>query len=245
MRRFHRWLGLGSTGIILLAVTTGLLWAYAPYLYWEGGYLERKHPVTLASYDGILGHQDAIRIVRERVEPRASIAMVTLRSEGGIAVYEVICTHEGKEFTTLLDAHTEAVLSPLTPEFAEQIAREYVKGKPPLESVILLDQFTHRSGNSYNSVYRVRFHTQRNQEVFISANSGKILEEQDDVRRFHFWVMRLHQLNFFGFKKTLTIIPGAALLLLLGSGVMLSRRKRSKARPHKKSASNLSASLHV
>jgi FtsZ-interacting cell division protein ZipA len=40
--------------------------------------------------------------------------------------------------------------------------------------------------------------------------------------------MRLHMLNFFGFKKTLTIIPGTTLLLLIGSGLWLSRRRKAR-----------------
>ncbi|HWL54723.1 MAG TPA: PepSY-associated TM helix domain-containing protein [Chthoniobacteraceae bacterium] len=233
MRRFHRWLGLGSTLVILLAVTTGLLWAYAPYLYWQGGYMERKHPVAPASYDGLPTFQDALRIVRERVGQGAVITTVTLRTDAGIALYEVTGTREGKGFMILLEARTGAVLSPLTPEFAERIARQYVEGEPSVESAALLEPFVHRSGKSHPSVYRVRFRAPKTPEIFIAADSGRILEEQDDVRRFHFWVMRLHQLNFFGFRKTLTIIPGTALLLLLGSGLVISRRKRSKARREK------------
>ncbi|MHA3775196.1 PepSY domain-containing protein [Verrucomicrobiota bacterium sgz303538] len=229
MRRFHRWLGLGSTAIVLATVVTGLLWAYAPYLYWAGGYMEKKHPTAIASFDQIaLTHQYSIRIAREQLGKDAVVSSVTLRSELGTALYEVTGQREGKEVTVLIDAASGKVLSPLTPEFATQIARQYVAGEPPVQCVKLLDQFEHRSGKTYKSVYQVRFQLPKNPEILLSAASGKILEDQDDVRRFHFGVMRLHQLNFFGFKKTLTIIPGTAMLLLIVSGVMLSRRRKSR-----------------
>jgi hypothetical protein len=72
----------------------------------------------------------------------------------------------------------------------------------------------------------VRFRQEKNPEIFVDSNSGKIIEEQDDIRRFHFWIIKLHQFNFLGFKKTLTIIPGTALLLLIISGVFMGIRSK-------------------
>lgn len=226
MRRFHRWLGVGSTVIILLAVLTGLLWAYAPHLYWEDGYLERKHPPVFADYGAVtLTHQDAIRLARQQLGPEAIVSTITLRSELGAPLFEV----SGKNFTVLIDAHTGAVLSPLTPPMATRIAAQYVRGAPPVASTTLLEQFLHRSGKTHQSVYRVRFSAPKNPEIFVCALTGGIIEEQDEVRRFHFWIMRLHQLNFFGFRKTLTIVPGAAVLLLIISGLVLSRRAKDRS----------------
>ena len=82
MRRFHRWLGLGSVVVVLLATITGLLWAYAPYLYWEDGYMERKHSAPPVAFEEIrLTHQDAIRIARESIGGEAVVSAVNLGSE--------------------------------------------------------------------------------------------------------------------------------------------------------------------
>jgi uncharacterized membrane protein YkoI len=230
MRRFHRWLGVGSAVFVLLAAVTGLLWAYAPYLYWESGYMERKHPVTSVTFDAVsLTHQDAIRLALKQLGEGATVIAVNLRSELDLAVYEVASKHNGKKAVVLIDARTGELLSPLTTDLATRIARQYVPGDPAVRSVTLLDKFTHRKGKVWDSVYQVRFQLPRSPEILLSADSGEIIEESDDVRRFHFWVMRLHQLNFFGFHKTLTIVPGAALLILTVSGIALSRRRKSRA----------------
>jgi uncharacterized membrane protein YkoI len=217
--------------IILLTVVTGLLWAYAPYLYWHEGYLEKKHAAPRVSLEAVrMTPQDAIRLARERLGENADVSSVALRAEAGMPVYEVVGKGtSGKETSILIEAHQALVWAPIPREYAVEIARQYVAGEPEVESVQLLDEFKHRSGKLHPSVYQVRFQNPRSTEIFLSAQSGKILEDQDEIRRFHFWVMRLHMLNFFGSKKTLTIIPGAALLVLLVSGIWISRRRR-KAR---------------
>ena len=226
MRRFHRWFGVGSAIVVVLAPVTGLLWAYAPYLYWESGYLERKHPAAIADYGSVtLTPQDAMRLVRAQLGGDAKISAVTLRSELGSPIYEVA----GENLAALVDARSGAVMSPLAPDVATRIAAQYVRGTPPLASTTLLEQFLHRSGKIHRAVYQVRFDAPGNPEIFISARNGAIIEEQDAARRFHFWIMRLHQLNFFGFKKTLTIIPGGAIVILVASGLVLSRRAKARA----------------
>ena len=76
-------------------------------------------------------------------------------------------------------------------------------------------------------VVLVAFAAPGNPEIYIDRNSATIVEESDDARAFHLWVMKLHQLQFLGTKKELTLIPGAALLFLLvtGSTIWLRRRR--------------------
>ena len=232
MRRLHYWIGLGSAAILLVTVVTGLLWAYAPFLYWEGGYMKRKTPVNqLGAADISLSPQEILEIAHAKFLPEAVITAVTLRNDFGVPLYEVTGRLQEKDDTILIDARSGAVLSPLTPELAEQAARQYISGAPPLRKAALLDEFHHRSGKVYEAVYRVSFDTEDDRAILLDAHSGKILEEETNWRRFHFQIMRLHQLNFFGFHKTLTIIPGTALLVLLGSGLWIGLRRKFRARP--------------
>jgi uncharacterized iron-regulated membrane protein len=202
MRPFHRWLGIGSSIVLLLAAVTGILWAYAPHLYWKPGYLEKKHSVPHPPFDSIATtHQEIARRVSQEFGASAAITSINLRSDAGMAFFEVAVLADGKESTVLFD------------EAGNKIS---------------LPQWQHRSYKIHENVWRVRFADEAESEVFLSAYSGKILEDQDKARRFHFWVMRLHQLNFFGFKKVLTIIPGSALILLVVSGLVISRKRRAR-----------------
>ncbi|NUN92811.1 MAG: PepSY domain-containing protein [Verrucomicrobiae bacterium] len=235
MRRFHVWLGIVSAGFLILSAATGILWAYAPHLYWKPGYLQRKHPAVLPSFDeDLLPLREALRVAREQWGSESRISKITLHGELGMMVYEILGKRRDGETSLLVDARTGKTLSPITPLLAEQIARAYAEGAPSLRSIVLLDRYVHRSGKVYPSVYKVCFDGKRDPEFFVDAHSGKLLEEQDRLRRFHWWVMRLHQLNFFGFRKTLTVLPGATLLLLVFSGLVLAAlaaRRASKANP--------------
>jgi uncharacterized iron-regulated membrane protein len=228
MRPFHRWLGIGSSIVLLLAAVTGILWAYAPHLYWKPGYLEKKHSVPHPPFDSIATtHQEIARRVSQEFGASAAITSINLRSDAGMAFFEVAVLADGKESTVLFDEAGNKI-SPIDAALAERIARQYVPGNPTLATIVLLPQWQHRSYKIHENVWRVRFADEAESEVFLSAYSGKILEDQDKARRFHFWVMRLHQLNFFGFKKVLTIIPGSALILLVVSGLVISRKRRAR-----------------
>ena len=66
--------------------------------------------------------------------------------------------------------------------------------------------------------------------------AGDILEDEGRWRQVHFAVMQLHQLNFFGFEKTLLNIPDIPLLLMGFSGLALWGFQRTRARRAKAAA---------
>ena len=45
-RRLHRAGGIAASLLLATTAVTGLLWAYAPHLYWKAGYLEKKRAVS-------------------------------------------------------------------------------------------------------------------------------------------------------------------------------------------------------
>src|SRR5690606_29969201 len=162
-----------------------------PFLYWEGGYMQRKTAVNPLPFEEIsLPPQEASDIARAHLLPQASIIAVTLRNDFGVPRYEITGAVQEQNEILLIDARYGSVLSPLSAELAERAARQYVSGAPPLQEVTLLDQFHHRSGKIYEAVYRVSFDTPDERAILLDAHSGKILEEENNWRRFHFQIMR-------------------------------------------------------
>jgi hypothetical protein len=230
MRRAHRIVGIIFGVFILNAAITGLFWAYGPKTYWKSGYMEAKRTV------------DPEPITRVRVTPvQAAVAArsklgsdpviaVQLRADGGRWIYEVQAGAEKKPRSVLVSTVEPKVISPISEEVAVETARRYIAGAPAVRSVVELAPYPHRNGKIYESAYKIAFDQPNNPEIIIDRNSGRILEDQDRSRRFHFLIMQLHQLNFFGFKKTLTAIPGLSLLAMIVTGIWVWAATRPRTR---------------
>lgn len=222
---WHRRVALLSAIFLAVTAITGILWAYAPHLYFKEGYLKKKSlKAAPALSSARLTPQEAIRLAAPELR-KGQAEMLTLRPEGGLLVYEITWREGRAAHSQLVDAILGEKLSPLTGQMAAVVAAEYVVGNPPVNDTAIVDNYRHRSGKIFASVYRVRFAAPGNPEIFIDRNSAAIVEESDDARAFHFWVMKLHQLQFFGTKKELTLIPGLALLVLVITGCLIWWRR--------------------
>lgn len=237
MRRFHRWLGMVFGVFLLSSAVTGLLWAYAPYLYWNPGYMEKK--AALASpplTDAVLSVRDALRRLQEKETGKIEAQSVLLQKDFGRLLYEIEYKISGTRRRSMIDARSGGLLSPLSKELAVEIARQYVADNPPLESADLVSNWISRNKSGGVNAFRVRFKDAGQTEIFLDPDTGTILEDQDRIRRFHFMVMQLHQLNFFGFRKVLTILSALPLLLMIITGAYLLtgfRLGRRSCRPRR------------
>jgi len=222
-RKIHQYVTIGAVLFLLASVITGLLWAYAPYLYWADGYKQRKHdfsPQDIAR--ARFSVSDIIQKTESRFGKDSVLEELTLSSDAGMLLYDVRYRgSDGKVHRTLLDAKSGDWISPLNEETALRIARQYVLDIPPVEAVSLEEAWIPRKKNTGRPAWVVRFSDNGGTEIILDPATGEILEDQDNIRRFHFFIMKLHQFNFFGFKKVLTIIPGLPLLIAIITGSMM------------------------
>jgi uncharacterized membrane protein YkoI len=233
-RRLHRWLGVVAVGFLFLSVGTGLLWANARFLYWPDHYKEKIHPLpVVALHHAKLSMTAIADLVRAAAGNDATLEQVTLKSDFGILVYEIKIKKQSSKRTVLLDAVTGGILSPLSDGFASQIARQYVR-QPAAVREVGREAYTPRKKHTAVEAVRVSFDDSDDTEIILDVASGEIIEDEGRSRRLHFFVMQLHQLNFWGFEKTLLNVPGIPLLLMGVSGlvlwgVQLTRRRAQKA----------------
>ena len=237
-RRIHRLIALASAVVLASSACTGLLWAYSPYLYLDDGYMRKKAPIAgPRPTEAVVTAQEAMAATRQ-AGYRGQIQTVTLRSDFGRLLWE-IQTRAGEDLQPfLMDAISAEKLSPLTPEQAAVIAGQYVRGQPPLEKVVFEERFLGRSDRARPApAYRVSFRQAKHPEIVIHRDTGALLADEDTARRIHFFIANLHQLNYFGFRKTLTAVAGVPLLLLVVTGVFMWIRPRlRRARLHSKGA---------
>lgn len=221
VRVTHRWFSLGALGFLLLSLLTGLLWADAKFLYWDEHYKEKIRPLTGPPLDSAtLPIDRAMLLAKDAVGERAMIEQVLLRSDFGRLFYEVKARAEGVSTTLLLDALSGERLSPIVPDLAPTIAAQYVRSPAPVTGV-KLERYTPRKKKRAYDAVRVRFDDRDATEIVLDRQTGEILEDEGRWRKVHFAVMQLHQLNFFGFDKTLLNIPGVPMLLMSLSGLLL------------------------
>jgi len=234
VRLAHRWFGMAALGFLLLSVVTGLLWADAKFLYWDDHYKEKVRPLVGPSLEMATVPVDrAIVVAKAAVGGRASIEQVLLRSDFGRLFYELKLRVEGVSTTLLLDALTGEQLSPISSDLAPAIAQQYVR-QPAMVTGVEMERYTPRKKKRAQDAVRVRFDDADATEIVLDRQTGEILEDEGRWRRVHFAVMQLHQLNFFGFEKTLLNIPGVPILLMSLSGCLLwifhrVRKRRSQS----------------
>jgi uncharacterized iron-regulated membrane protein len=160
MRRIHRALAFFFSPFLILSAVTGLLWAYAPYLYLKQDAGKPRPSISV---------EDQARV---HLTPVEAIEASGLRASGG------------KVASVTLRVEAEKVL--------------YV-----ISSASKKDA----------------------KDIFVDAENGQLLPKPAErYPAFHTWVMKLHQLQFFGTKKELVAFPGVGLLLMLFTGIFLFKR---------------------
>ncbi|GMV50557.1 MAG: hypothetical protein NBKEAIPA_02514 [Nitrospirae bacterium] len=230
VRQAHRWVSIGAVGFFLLSLVTGLLWADAKFLYWDERYKEKRHPLAGPPVDSAQVPLDrALALAASSVEGRAVVEQAVLRADFGRLFYEVKVRAEGGPVILLVDAMTGERLSPIAPELAPVIAAQYVPTPAPVLGVEVERYKPRKKKRVYDAV-RVRFDDAEATEIVLDRQTGEILEDEGRWRRVHFAVMQLHQLNFFGFEKTLLNIPGVPMLFMSLSGLLLWGFHRARAR---------------
>ncbi|MCC2642992.1 MAG: uncharacterized protein K0S45_3405 [Nitrospira sp.] len=235
-RKAHRRIGILALGFLLLSLSTGLLWANAKFLYWDEHYKERVRPVAGPPLEAAgISLQEVMDRSKAAVEGPATVTQATLRSDFGRLLYDVKIRAGGKASTVLFDAATGELLSPISPELARDIARQYVSENAEITAVAT-EQYIPRKKHKAQAAVRVAFNDTNRTEIVLDRQTGEILEDEGRWRKVHFAVMQLHQLNFFGFEKTLLNIPGVPLLLMGSTGFALwilhwARKNRIRSRP--------------
>lgn len=223
-RRLHALAGVAGAVFLLNSAATGLLWSNAQRLYWRGDdYKKKKAPAESPALSSArIDARRALAAAGLKGEPTA----LTLRGEAGRLVYEV---QAGKD-AALVDAVTGKPLSPLDEELAGAIADQYAPRGARRTALEHREAFVGRDGKKRGPVWAASYAARGGMEIVLDDKTGAIVEEYDPSRRFHFWVMRLHKLDFFHTDKALTAIPGALLLAMTLSGLWLWQRTARTAR---------------
>ncbi len=243
-RTIHRWIGAASLAFLLVSVSTGLLWANARFLYWPDHYKEKVRTVEAPPLASVrVPLHEVFEQSRKAFGGAVTVDRIMLRSDFGRLVYEVGMRVDGKARALLLDAQTGEALSPISESLAKTIAQQYVQEDAMITDVNV-EPYMPRNKRLAHDAVRVRFNDPHRTEIILDRQTGEILEDEGRWRKFHFLVMQVHQLNFFGFHKTLLNVIGIPLLVLGFSGLILWGMHLARRRRQTKKATTPYPSSH-
>jgi uncharacterized iron-regulated membrane protein len=223
-RGLHRWLAVTTMGFLFLSVVTGLLWANSKSLYFPERYKERVRSIPAPALESAsIPLSTVFAEARKAFGENMTADRVVLRADFGRLVYEVKTRTKGKVQSLILDAQSGERLSPLSEAAAKTIAEQYVPSPAPVEEV-QFEQYIPRNKRAPQDAVRVKFDDANRTQIILDRHTGEIIEDEGRWRKLHFLVMQLHQLNFFGFDKTLLNFTGIPLLIMGLSGLLLWTR---------------------
>ena len=105
MRQFHRTAGIFFAPFLAVTAVTGLLWAYAPYLYMKQEAPKMKGDVKIDENGTYLPIADVIRAAQP-LAGEGKIMGVGLKVDGGKLVYSVNVSSKGERKEIRVDAQT-------------------------------------------------------------------------------------------------------------------------------------------
>ncbi|MBY0423097.1 MAG: PepSY domain-containing protein [Parvularculaceae bacterium] len=211
----HFWLSLVVGLQMLLWTASGLFMALAPIETVRSEHrLAEKAAVDLAALGPYATPSAAFAAARG---PATRLALEIV---GGSPAYVVEHADGG---SVLIDARTDAVLSPINEGLAQRIAEEAIAGDAPSLRAVWIDADPPIEFREPLPVWRVDF-AEEKLSVYVSPQTGRILARRSDLWRTYDFLWALHIMDYQGrenFNHPLLIVVAALSLVMSIAGLIL------------------------
>lgn len=228
----HRIVALVFVPFLLISVLTGFFRANYKW-FWKEDYKKVKN----SSFENIVSKpavdvDSVFSILETKLQDEEKIAEVKLKSEIGRLFYDVRLKNKT---AILIDADKGTILSPLSEELAKVFASQYVSEGMILKKFYADDNYLTRKEKKKRPVYVAEYDDPLNTVIYIDRNNGEIEEEADDNLRFGFWMVKLHDYDFWNAKRIILSLVGIGLFLVSITGIYVwiknKRMKKTNPRP--------------
>jgi uncharacterized iron-regulated membrane protein len=223
--RIHLFIGLFFFPFLLISALTGFFRANHKW-FWKEDYKKVKNftynhalEKPVVSVDSIFG------ISKAKLGEQAVLTEIRLRKEIGRLFYDI--RSKGNS-PLLIDAATGQIVSPLTPELAIALASQYVQAGAEVKKVYADDHYKTRKEKKPRPVYVIEYADELNTQILLDKQNGEIEEEIDANLKFGFWMVKLHDYDFWNSKRVILSIAGIGLTVVGLSGFYLWLRKKDK-----------------
>jgi uncharacterized iron-regulated membrane protein len=228
--RVHLVLGVFFLPFLLISALTGFFRANYKW-FWKEDYKKVKN----TSYTYALSKPgislDSVFTVAAAYYRDTSLTEIRLRSEAGRLFYDV--RSKGKT-PVLIDANTGKILSPITDTLAATLADQYVLPGMKAKSVYLDESYQTRKDHKPRPVYVVEYADALDTKILLDKYNGEIEEEIDNNLKFGFWMVKLHDYDFWNSKRVILSVVGGGLTIVGLTGFYLWLRKKDKKKKNRK-----------
>jgi len=223
--KVHRVIGLIFLPFLIISVVTGFFRANYQW-FWKEDYKKIKnftYEYKLKSPD--ISVDSVFAILEKNYGDDILISEIKLKSEIGKLFYDVKIKNH---IPVLIDANKGNVLSPISQELAKAIAGQYVKPELKLKTIYAADNYKTRKDKKARPVYIVEYDDPLHTKIYIDKNNGEIEEETDDNLQFGFWMVKLHDYDFWEAKRFNLSFVGIGLFILGYTGFYLWMKKKKR-----------------
>ena len=222
-RRAHKWIGLAIGVQALLWMISGLYMVSISIHVIHGDHLAKSTAKPLSG-----GPMLEASALAERYPGLTGLRLKRLIER---EVYEV--RHDGK--TTLVDAVTGAVLSPLDEATARDVAVALYQGKAPIRRAELIEKAPQEVATRPVPLWRIEFADTNETTLYVSPHTGELQAKRHDLWRWFDFLWMFHIMDYdtrTDANNTLLRVAASIGLVFALSGVWLllySFRRRSPA----------------
>ena len=202
--RIHRTIAIIVVPLLVISTATGFFRANQKW-YWEDGYKKKKHTSDFSVSKELIPVYRLTQTIDSLSKKKNRYQAITIQSENEMLYYQFTTTSKEKY---LAEAYTGKVVSPLNSQLASDFAVQYVKENPKVISCQLLMNYIARKGKERKPVYKIEFDNEVHSQIYLDYYTGEIIEDIDDNRKFGLWMIRLHEYDFFDFKRGISSAVG-------------------------------------
>lgn len=220
--KIHRILSLIFIPFFIISVATGFFRANYQW-FWKENYKKIKTNIYKQSvYPPKITIDSTIIILQNHYNKNITISEIKLKNEIGKLFYDIKINNHPP---TLIDANNGKILSPLSKDLAKTFAQQYVNPNSKLLSIHINDNYKTRKGNKTRPVYIATYNDPLNTKICIDKYNGEIEEEIDDNLKIGFWMIKLHDYDFYDTKKINLNIVSIGLFAIALSGLYIWLKK--------------------
>lgn len=227
--KLHLRIGMIFLPFLLVSTITGFFRANHEW-FWKENYMKKKRERNAAISIPVVPIDQCMSLALNFVEEKDEIRQLKLKMECGKLFYEIKFK---SNHPILIDATTGRLINGLSENIAVAVADQYIESDFGKGAVTFIPNYIYRKEKKAKEVFEVSYNDDLHSKIYIDKYSGEIVEEVDDNRKIIFWMVKLHDYDFWNSKRVILSLVSIGIVSIGMTGLFVwwkSYRKKRKIR---------------